>query len=258
VHEFQIRPRAEFGFRESECTRPRRIEPLEVPVEVGDAEQIGRERKESIEFFLRAAALDELADLTADRAQHREQHVVRLADLAAEEFHRAERDIAKHDRKAERGVQLLAGRYRRPREVAVLQDVGDERRLPRRPYASRQPHAALEQRSAAERLELVESRAGQVPDRDATEYIPFNIDAPEGAVLPIERRANRLEDAWRGVREARRLGQYPCRGVLGRHPSLGGPAVTTSSAGVRRHAGRDVTAWCCRIGAFSMKPEERS
>ena len=76
--------------REPERPLPRRVEALEVAVETGDAEHVQREREEAIELLLGPPALDELADLAADRRQHREQSLVGLADFAAEELHHAE------------------------------------------------------------------------------------------------------------------------------------------------------------------------
>ena len=46
----------------------------------------------------------------ADGREHRQQLVVRLADLAAEELHHAEHFAAQQDWEAERGVQALAQR----------------------------------------------------------------------------------------------------------------------------------------------------
>src|SRR5436853_4181836 len=83
MHEVEIRLREQLLVGEPEHPRPRGVEPLEVPVESCETEQIERHRKESIELLFRAAPLDELADLAADRVEHREEVGIRLPDFAA-------------------------------------------------------------------------------------------------------------------------------------------------------------------------------
>ena len=176
---------------------PRRIEALEVAVEAGDAEQVERQHEETIELLLRAPALDELADLAADRAEHLEQLRVGLADLAAEELHDAEHVGAEDDRKAERGVQPLSrGRGARGK-VVVAQTSGMNAGWPLAQTRPGQPDAALEGRGAAERFEVGEARAGRMPGGDAAEAVGVGVDLPEGAVLPAERRADGFENARR-------------------------------------------------------------
>ena len=109
VHALQVRRGTQFRDREAENALPRLIEPLEVPVEVRDAQQVAREREESIELLLGAAPPHELADLTADRGEHLEQRGVGLPDLAAEELHHGDHLVADDDREAEGAVQAFHG-----------------------------------------------------------------------------------------------------------------------------------------------------
>jgi hypothetical protein len=72
MDELRVRDRAEFLDRVSEHGFPRRVDTFEAAVEAGNAQQVDRQCKESIEFFFGPPPLHELADLTADRAQHRQ------------------------------------------------------------------------------------------------------------------------------------------------------------------------------------------
>src|SRR5207244_12550055 len=99
---------------------PGRVEAFEIAVEAGDADQIEGQTEESIELLFRAATLDELPDLAANRLEHLQQRFVWLTDLAAEELHHAEHRGAEEDRKAERGVQAFSGGDGGAREVGVV------------------------------------------------------------------------------------------------------------------------------------------
>ena len=89
VHELEIRRGAELSRREPQDALPRRVETLEVAVETGDTEHVLRQHEEAIELLLGPPALHELADLTANRAEHLQQFRIGLADLATEELHHA-------------------------------------------------------------------------------------------------------------------------------------------------------------------------
>ena len=116
---------------------PHRVDALEVAVEAGDAEHVERQPEESIELVLRAPPIDEHPDLVADRRQHRQEAVVRRANLAAEELHDAEHLAAQQHREAERRVQPFASRHVGAREIRVLRDVGNPGRLARMPRRDR-------------------------------------------------------------------------------------------------------------------------
>ena len=110
VDEVQPRLRQQFLSRDPQRALPCRIQAEEIPVEVGDAQQVRRQREEPVELLLGPLPLDEQADLAADRRQHRQQIRVGLADLAAEEFHDPEDLGAAQHGEAERGVQARAAR----------------------------------------------------------------------------------------------------------------------------------------------------
>jgi hypothetical protein len=88
---------------------------------------------------LGAAALDELADLAADRAHQLELVGVGHAHRRCEELHHAEHAVAAEHRQADAGAQPRAQRDLAAREVRVALDVGDPRRLAARPDAAGRP-----------------------------------------------------------------------------------------------------------------------
>src|SRR6185503_239645 len=122
VDEVDVRPARQLLDRVAERLLPGGVEAPEVAVEAGDAEEVARHEEERLELVLRALALDELADLAADRGEQLEQVLVRLADLAAEELEHAEHDPAELDREAEGAVQPFARGDRGAREVRVADD----------------------------------------------------------------------------------------------------------------------------------------
>jgi hypothetical protein len=87
VDEVQPRLRQQLLSRDPQRALPGWIQADKIPVKVGDAEQVLREREEPVELLLGPFPLDEQANLAADRRQHPQQIRVGLADLAAEELH---------------------------------------------------------------------------------------------------------------------------------------------------------------------------
>ncbi len=133
-----------------------------------------------------------------------------------------------------RGMQLRHGRRWCAWEVVVLGDIGDEGRLGGRPDPTGQTDASLERRVAAQGLEIDKRRIREVPRVDTAETIGVPVDLPEGAVLPPERGANRLEDARDRVRESSRFGHDPGRRVFGGKASSTG-ALDLSNSSVNLH-----------------------
>jgi len=238
VDEVDVRRCAQLGLRETERAHPGRVEALEIAVESRDADQIEGQPEEAIELLFRAAALDELPDLAADRLQHLQQLVIRIADLAAEEFHDAEPGRSKEDGKAERGVQPFSGRDGAAREVAVVRHVCDERGAAGGPDPAGQSDARRKRGLAAERLELGEPAARRGPDRHAAQDVRLRVDLPQRAVLPSEGHADRFEDAWHRLGETCGLGEHSRRRVLGREPAVIRAAVWMSGACEFGHANR--------------------
>ena len=186
---------------------PGRIDPHQIAVERGDAKQIQRQLEEAIEVVAGSLPLDEQADLAADRRHHRQQIRRGLADVAAEELQHALDAAPFHDRQGERGMEPDAFGRRGSRKVVVASDVGYPRRLAMLPDASRQADAARECRRQGGRGELIECESGGMPGPGAAHELSRPIDLPDGAALPAERVADRLDHARRRLFERRRLRQ---------------------------------------------------
>src|SRR5262249_4300086 len=193
------------------------------PLQVLDPRQAGQMVGEAGEAvlarhrgFLGALALEELPDLTADRGQHLEQILVRLADLAAEELHHAQHLVAEQDGKAERAVEADLLRDTRPREVGGGGHVRDPCGLPAEPDASRETDARAEGQPATHLLERRHADRRLVPHRSAAERAALGVHLPQPSDLPPEMLAYRLEDARRAFVERARLGQGPRDRVLRR------------------------------------------
>src|SRR5437870_10589088 len=99
---------------------------------------------QSADAFFRSAPLNELTDLTADGAEHLKQGLVRFPDLMAEEFHDAQHALSAAYGKSKGAMQPFLSRYGRPREVAILEDIGYPCRLPTGPDAAGKPDARQE------------------------------------------------------------------------------------------------------------------
>src|SRR5262245_9432304 len=108
-------------------------------------------------------ALQELADLVADRRQHPEQVLVGLLDLTAKGLHDPQDVAIDDDREAERAVQPRASRRGRSREVWVLDDVWDPRGLAARPDAAGQSVSGGERGPPTQGRELTDPRRRRVP-----------------------------------------------------------------------------------------------
>jgi hypothetical protein len=119
MNQIDVRPRQQLLLRVAENGVPGGIHSLQIAIVTGDADQIGREREQEGELIAGALVLDEQADLSADGAQHVEQGLVGLADLAAEELHHAEHFASHQDREPEGGMQAFPRGDSCPREVRV-------------------------------------------------------------------------------------------------------------------------------------------
>ena len=120
---------SELVYRVTQYPFPRRIQPREVAIEVGDTQHVERQVEESIELFFSALAVHELPDLSADPCEHSEQLFVRLADLVAEELHHSNDRSADQDREAKCGVQSFLSGNRRAREISIVHHVVNPRWL---------------------------------------------------------------------------------------------------------------------------------
>ena len=123
MDEIHVRTPEQLLFGVAEDPVPRRIDAFEVAVESGDAQHVERDVEEAIELLLRAATIEEHADLVADRRERRQQSFIRLADLAAEKLEDALHLAAQQYRKAKGGVQPFTCGDGRARKVRVLRDV---------------------------------------------------------------------------------------------------------------------------------------
>jgi hypothetical protein len=166
-------------------------------------------------------ALNELADLTADRRKHFEHVRVRLADFPAEKFDHAENVFPEANGKPERAVQTIFGRQRGAWKIGVLCDVGNPLRFGGGPDASRQTGAAQKFAGASGGDERGGGHGGRVPDVHATQELPGSIDTPERADVPAQAFADRLQDLRRGFGERGRLGEHADDAEFGRAPFLG-------------------------------------
>ena len=216
MHALQVRRGTQFRDREAENALPRRIEPLEVAVEAGDAQQVDRQREEAIEFLLGAPPLHELADLTADRGEHRQQRLAsgcRISRLknSITPITWSPMTIGKPNARVQPSMAAADARGNsRPG------DVRDEGGLCRSPRLGRAVRRRARTWSPGCSRRSGERRARWVPDLDAAEAVGVRIDLPECAVLPPERRADGLENPRRCVGEASRLRQHARRRVFRR------------------------------------------
>ena len=66
MNELHVGTRQQFRFGVAENLLPRGIDPFEIAVEAGDAQQVERQSEETIQLLLRTTPIDEQADLVAD------------------------------------------------------------------------------------------------------------------------------------------------------------------------------------------------
>ena len=213
MDELQIRSGQQLGFGPAEDARPGGVEPLEVAVKARDGQHVERQLEEAVELLLCPPPIDEHPDLIADGRQRRQQALVDLPNLAAEELHDAEDLAVQQHGEAKRGVQAFAIGDGRARKVRVAHDIRDPggltawpRRGPGRPAPRRNRMVA------ADGVELGKVRGRRGPDLRAAQDVGLVVDDPQGAMLPADRRADGLEDLgsrfveawWRRRGRARR------------------------------------------------------
>ncbi len=171
VDEVDVRSADHLLLGVAEKLRPRRVDPEEPSVVAGDTEEIGRQGEELIQPLLRLPLCHEQPDLAADGAKQFEQCRVRRSELAAEKFHHAANLAVHHQRKAERGVQAIAGSHLRPRKVAVLQHVRNPCGGAARPHSARQADARRKRRIPTRLDKGLEAERWQRPCRDAPQEV---------------------------------------------------------------------------------------
>ena len=167
-------------------------------------------------------AIDEHADLIADRRQRRDQILIGLPDFAAEELHDAEDLAAQHDREAERRVQAFARRDRPAREIGVVGDIRNPHRRRLCPDAPGQADAGRERGRPAGGVEFRKVKRRRIPDPGAAKCGAIGVQDPQRAVLPAEGVADGFEDLGRGLVDAGGVEQRASGDVLSRQVTLGG------------------------------------
>jgi len=207
VHELEPGLGQQFAPREAEHPLPDRVQAEEHAIEARNAEEVEREIEEAVQLFLDALAVDEKADLAADRLQRAQQRLVGLADRPAEELHHADHLAVGEDGEPQRGVEAGPIGQARPGEVGIVADVRDPRRLLGGPDASRKADAGCEHAGLTGRREVVQPGRGLVPGRHAAQHVRQRVNAPERPVFPRQGLAHRLEHARRRLGQCGRLGQ---------------------------------------------------
>src|SRR4030095_8567656 len=86
--------------------------------------------------------------------------------------------------------------------VVVARDVRDPGRFADLPDSTGQADATLERRGVARAGELVEGQPGHVPRADAMHQPARPVGFPDGATLPSQGAADRLDHAWSGLFES--------------------------------------------------------
>src|SRR5215472_3419073 len=148
-------------------------------------------------------ALDELADLAAQRTEHIEKLLVRLPDFAAEELHNANHCAGHCDREPERRSQALFRGDRRTWKIRILSDIGDPCRLRQFPHSPRHTFAPRKNMSAGSHLELVCAGVRSLPDFDTAQPVLFY--HPERSHAPLERLAEGPQNVRGGISQRRVL-----------------------------------------------------
>ena len=209
VDEFHERRRSQHLVGQTEHLLPGGIDPHEVALEGGDAKQIQGEPKEPVEIVAGSLPLDEHADLAAHGGHHSQQIGGGLANVAAEELHRALHAAPFHDRQCEGGMEPGPPGRRGPRKIVVAGDVGYPGGRTIFPNAPGQADAPFERGHRGGRGEFLQRESRGMPRAGAAHALSRPIDLPDGAALPAERVAHRLDHARRRLLERWRFGECP-------------------------------------------------
>ncbi len=156
------------------------------------------------EIGLRALALDELPNLTADTLEEAQYGFLGSALFRAEELHHPQETGRTDDREAERAMQVGGLRRGGARKVGVVHDIDDPRRPLGAPHAARQPDPPPEAELPAQVRQLMRFQLGRLPDLLASQDILVEIDPPADPENPAQTLADSLEHAGHGL--GQRLG----------------------------------------------------
>ena len=256
----------------AEDAPPGGIHALEIAVDAGDAHHVERQQEEPIELFLRAAAIDEHADLIADGRRASTAGRVGLADIPAEELHDAEHFAAEQHREAERRVQSLgvatAAREVRSRVTSGIH-AGSPlvQTRPGRPTRARTscPAHRVEsgrcarassrfRRSAGRRRRRPRPRAPRVPSRGLADGFE-NFGAASSIVAPSPARARRGARRGAGVRRRSRAIGAVRPGHGSKEPRLSRVSELEYDADWKRPSGAGAEGWCERlVGRHGRRP----
>src|SRR5262249_9778541 len=129
----------------------------------------------------------------ADGRQHFQGVVVWLVNPVTEEFDDTEDLTSQANRKTESAMQSLLQRERGAGKIGILNHIVDPARFAGSPNSARQSDTALESRGARLLFETFLSWAGAMPNSGAAKPVGRTIDLPDGAGVPIQAFANRLD-----------------------------------------------------------------
>jgi hypothetical protein len=144
-------------------------------------------------LFLGMASRDELADLAPEHTHGPEQPLIRLARLTGEELHHPDDAPRAVQREAEGRMQAAPPGDGCAREVPVFRRVDDPRGLPRLEHAAGQPLSLGKGDPLTQCFEFGRTLPG-APGTHTPQAFGDGIRLPDGAELPAERAADRVED----------------------------------------------------------------
>jgi hypothetical protein len=205
---------------ETEHVRPCRVHTKKVAVETGDAQKIGRQIEERVEFIAGPFTRRIHANLAAGDHHGLEQRGVRFANVAAEELHHADDIPPAEHRQRKRGVETYLPGSRRPGKIAVDHDVGNPCGPAKGPDSAGQADPTRERRPPAQLDEFGESLRGIGPRPHESKRSAGSVQFPERAVFPAKRFAHCCNHPWRRGGKCRRLGNgagdglHDCRVAL--------------------------------------------
>ena len=227
--------------RVAERLLPRGVEPTEVAVEARDAEHVARHAEERLELLLGALALDELADLAADRGEHgragprRARRISRLKNSSTPSTTPPSL-IGKPNAPCSpsRAATGARGKFGSCTTSSIQAGSPLRQTRPGQPTARSKVGARLTASNSGTRRGLRAARC-----RGSGSRCPSASTRPDRAVLVAQRLAERAQDPRGRLGERRRLGERAGRLVLRvQAADRVGLAGCAHGRGVRRGRGR--------------------
>src|ERR1044071_1025122 len=175
-------------------------------------------RRETSAGFISSFALEELANLLSNAAEHLKEAFIGDAGVSAETFDNAKHFMSDPDWETNRRMEPCLRSGRGAREIGVVGDFSQPNRFTTGPDTTRQAHASRKAKLAGDFFEVGDVQGRDTPNFEAVKFIGASFEIPYDAQFPSAFFTKTLKNSRCGFLESGCFCENAADGVLDLEP----------------------------------------